>query len=861
MAVYDLNFYTITPTSFISNTTGSTFTYAGPSVAAGSALINDTGTGVNQTALTDDNAGESGTTGTVTVGANTSTGSNIDAEAVWTVKDMTTGEVFQIASLDVENGAAAGTYTLSESPLIPGHTYQVVAYDSLPDATDSTPDQVFSYADYTDGIIEGTAGDDTIDSTTTQDPQGEMVDQGIAVESTFSWESLGSDGGSIAGGLSTDINGVQVDVSYTDLGPGQSATISNETLYTENGDFDRDSSVLLLGDNSSGGGSDTSSLTFDFSSATGTMADEVQNVSFRISDLDVYSFTDTITITAVDADGNPVAVTITSEGAVSVSGNTATGTADATGITAGNANGAILVDITGPVSSFTITYGNADTGYQGVNISDVTFEAIYADYDDVIDAGAGNDTIDAGLGDDTVYAGTGNDAVVAGAGNDTVYGGTGDDILDGGDGTDVLFGEDGNDTLIGGAGDDTMSGGTGNDTFIGGAGSDSMSGGSGQDTVDYSASSAGVSVNLANGTFSGGDATGDSGSGIDGIIGSDFDDTLIGFDGQSTDGVDSYTNVFYGGAGDDYLDGAGGDDELYGGTGNDTIIGGAGADLIDGGDGDDTIYAGGGDTITGGEGNDTIIIDPSQLDGNAINIVGSETGDSDTGDVLDLSLLGSNFVHGSIVYDEADPESGSLTLVDGTTITFSNIETVICFGKGTRVATPYGPRRVEDLKRGDLVLTLDHGPQPLRWIGAREVPAVGRFAPIEIAKGALGNSDTLIVSPQHRMLLKGWQAEMHFGASEVFAAAKHLVNDSTIRPRVGGLVTYYHLMFDAHEVIFAEDAPSESFHVSDYSLTGVADAARDELFGLFPELRALPSGHGDTARKCLKAHEAGLLVA
>ena len=843
MAVYDLNFYTINPTSFMSTSTGSTFTYAGPSVAAGSALINDTGTGVNQTALTDDNAGETGTTGTVTVGANTSTGSNVDAEAVWTVKDLTTGEVFQIVSLDVENGAAAGTYTLSESPLIPGHTYQVVSYDSLPDATDSTPDQVFSYTDYTDGIIEGTAGDDTINSTTTQDPQGEMVDQGIAVESTLSWETLGSDGSSIAGGLSTDINGVHVDVSYTDLGPGQSATISNETLYTENGDFDPDSSVQLLGDNSSGGGSDTSSLTLDFSSATGTMADEVQNVSFRISDLDVYSFTDTVTITAVDADGNPVEVTITSEGAVSVSGDTATGTADATGITAGSANGAILVEIAGPVSSVTITYGNADTGYQGVNISDVTFDAIYADYDDVIDAGDGNDTIDSGFGDDTVYAGIGND------------------VLDGGDGNDTLYGEDGNDTLIGGAGDDTMDGGTGDDTFIGGAGSDSMSGGSGQDTVDYSASSAGVSVNLATGTYSGGDATGDTGSGIDGIIGSDYDDTLIGFDGESTDGANSYTNVFYGGAGNDYLDGAGGDDELYGGTGNDTIIGGAGADLIDGGDGDDTIYAGGGDTITGGEGNDTIIIDPSQLDGNAINIVGSEDGDSGAGDVLDLSQLGSNFVHGSIVYDAADPESGSLTLVDGTVINFSNIETVICFGKGTRVATPYGPRRVEDLKLGDMVLTLDHGPQPLRWIGARNVPALGRFAPIEIAKGALGNSDTLIVSPQHRMLLKGWQAEMHFGTSEVFAAAKHLINDNTIRPRVGGFVTYYHLMFDAHEVIFAEGAASESFHVSDCSLTGVADAARDELFGLFPELRALPSGHGDTARKCLKAHEAGLLAA
>ena len=503
----------------------------------------------------------------------------------------------------------------------------------------------------------------------------------------------------------------------------------------------------------------------------------------------------------------------------------------------------------------------------------------YADYtpsvepsDGIVSGTGGDDTIDASYTGDSQ-----GDRI--GAGNDTVYAGDGNDSVDGGDGNDTLYGENGNDTLTGGAGNDALYGEAGDDTLVGGAGSDVMSGGSGQDTVDYSASNAAVSVNLSTGAYSGGDAEGDTGSGIDGIIGSDYDDTLIGFDGQSTNGADAYTNIFYGGAGNDYLDGAGGDDELYGGDGDDEIIGGAGndtieggagndtvtggdgADTIDGGDGDDTIYAGGGDIITGGEGNDTFIIDPTLLDGAAITIIGSEGGDTDDGDVLDLSRLGANFVPGSITYDADDSESGSFTLADGTIVTFSNIETVICFGKGTRIATPYGPRRVEDLCPGDFVLTKDHGPQPLRWVGARDVPAVGRFAPIEISAGALGNTADLIVSPQHRMLVQGWHAEMLFGMSEVFAAAKHLLNNKTIRRRTGGMVTYYHLMFDAHEVIFAEDAPSESFHVSDFSLTGVTDRARDELFTLFPELRALPSGHGDTARKCLKAHEAELLVA
>ncbi|WP_460274794.1 Hint domain-containing protein [Celeribacter sp. ULVN23_4] len=460
---------------------------------------------------------------------------------------------------------------------------------------------------------------------------------------------------------------------------------------------------------------------------------------------------------------------------------------------------------------------------------------------------------------------------------------------------DTIYGYAGDDTIYGGDGDDYIDGGAGDDTLIGGDGADTLVGGSGQDTVDYSDSDEAVYVDLSTNTFSGGDAEGDSASGVDGITGSDYDDTLIGFDGESTSGDDQYTNIIHGGGGDDYIDGKAGadylygdsgddtiyggegddyieggtgtdtiygeegDDTIYGGDGDDIIDGGDGADTIDGGDGDDTIYLGSGDTVTGGDGSDTFIIDADQLDGDPITIVGSEDSDDSDEDVLDLSQLDEDDY--TISYDEDDPESGTVTLSDGTVITFSNIETVICFAQGTRIATPYGPRPVEDLHPGDLIITMDNGIQPLRWVGARTVPAMGRFAPIEITKGALGNASDLIVSPQHRLLIRDWRSEMLFGTSEVFSAAKHLVNGTTIRERAGGVVTYYHLMFDRHEVIFAEETPTESFHVSNLSLTGVADAARDELFGLFPELRALPNQHGDTARKCLKAHETEILVA
>ncbi|AJE47875.1 Hint domain-containing protein [Celeribacter indicus] len=874
MAVYTLKFYDINPTGFLGNA-GSTGTYRGPDTAAGIATVTDSQRGADGTGLDDDDRGENARAN-ISLGRYSSSNSPVDAEIVWTVRDTVTNQTFQVVQFDVESGSARGYYTLSEKPLVSGRSYEVISRHDNPDMGSNGADG-FSYADYQDGLIEGTSGDDVINSTTTPDPQGELVDEQYRVENVFSWEQLDRDGRSVENGASTTVGGVRVSVGYSETARDNTATISNDRIYTENGDFDSDSSLRLFGTGARG---ETSKLTLDFSSSNGATAQNVENVSFRISDIDTYNFTDRVTVTTYDADGNAVTLTITSEGAVRVNGNTATATYNANYVEGDDANGAILVTIPGPVSSVEISYSNAGSpAQQAIYVSDVKFETVYTDADDVIDAGAGNDVIDSGLGNDTVHAGAGNDTVRAGPGNDTVYGGTGNDVIDGGAGNDTLHGEDGNDTLIGGAGNDTMTGGNGDDTFIGGAGADSMDGGTGQDTIDYSASGAGVSVNLATGSFSGGDAEGDSGTGIDGIIGSAYDDTLIGFDGQSTSGADAYTNIFHGGAGNDYLDGAGGDDELYGDEGDDTILGGAGNDLIDGGDGndtihggtgadrifggagDDTIYAGGGDTITGGAGNDRIIIDPGLLDGRTITIIGSEIDDDEQGDVLDLSRLGSNFIRGSISYDETNRENGSLTLADGTVINFSNIETVICFARGTRIATPQGARRVEDLRVGDPVVTMDNGIQRLRWIGAREVPAVGRFAPVEIAAGALGNEAALTVSPQHRMLLRGWRADMLFGTSEVFAAARHLVNGRTIRQRPGGTVCYYHLMFDRHEVIFAEGAASESFHVSDYSLTGVADRAREELFALFPELRSLPGSHGDTARRCLKSHEAELLIA
>ena len=185
---------------------------------------------------------------------------------------------------------------------------------------------------------------------------------------------------------------------------------------------------------------------------------------------------------------------------------------------------------------------------------------------------------------------------------------------------------------------------------------------------------------------------------------------------------------------------------------------------------------------------------------------------------------------------------------------------VPCFVRGTHIETSVGPVVVEDLEVGDLVRTADHGLQPIRWIGSSMCRAVGRLAPIVISEGALGNQHELRVSPQHRMMLSGWRAELLFGEAEVLASAKSLVNDSSIRQiESGELVEYFHILFDTHEVIFSEGAPSESFHPGEEGWHALDPEMRAEIEALFPELvDGQFQNYGEAARKSLRSFEGAL---
>jgi Ca2+-binding RTX toxin-like protein len=163
-------------------------------------------------------------------------------------------------------------------------------------------------------------------------------------------------------------------------------------------------------------------------------------------------------------------------------------------------------------------------------------------------------------GDDTLEGRGGND-ILRGDGAFIITGDPGNDHLDGGAGDDQLFGGDGNDTLIGGLDDDQLFGEDGNDTLFGDQGLDRLDGGAGIDTADYSDSASLVEVLLNAGIGIGGDAAGDVLVSIENVIGSDFNDLLVG---------SAAANVLNGGIGNDTLEGLGGADTLNGSGGIDT---------------------------------------------------------------------------------------------------------------------------------------------------------------------------------------------------------------------------------------------------------------------------------------------------
>ena len=219
----------------------------------------------------------------------------------------------------------------------------------------------------------------------------------------------------------------------------------------------------------------------------------------------------------------------------------------------------------------------------------------------------------------------------------------------------------------------------------------------------------------------------------------------------------------------------------------------------------------------------------------------------------------SDFETTSFTY-EVESTDGSGNVLE-TDVGFVTVETIPCFVAGTMIDTANGPRAVETLKADDMIITRDDGAQPLRWIGRRAVPAIGKMAPICIRENALGEHGELMVSPLHRVLVKDALAELMFGEAEVLIAAKDLVNDRSIRPVEGGEVEYVHLLFDQHQVVYSEGLATESFLPGPQTTKSFEAEIIEEITTIFPELDLTTGeGYGPAARPMLKRYEAEALL-
>ncbi len=192
-----------------------------------------------------------------------------------------------------------------------------------------------------------------------------------------------------------------------------------------------------------------------------------------------------------------------------------------------------------------------------------------------------------------------------------------------------------------------------------------------------------------------------------------------------------------------------------------------------------------------------------------------------------------------------------------------------CFTAGALIDTVRGRRPVETLVPGDLILTRDHGPQPLRWLcrtdlGPARLDHCPHLRPVILRKDALGlglPDRDMAVSPQHRILVTGWRSELFFGCDEILVAAKAFLNDSAVlRDTQAKTVGYYHLLLDRHEVVTANGLQTESLHAGQIDKAELTQAARGELIALFPDLSWTNGAFGRTARPVARVHDARILA-
>lgn len=182
-----------------------------------------------------------------------------------------------------------------------------------------------------------------------------------------------------------------------------------------------------------------------------------------------------------------------------------------------------------------------------------------------------------------------------------------------------------------------------------------------------------------------------------------------------------------------------------------------------------------------------------------------------------------------------------------------------CLTPGVLVDTAEGRVPVEALNPGAMVATLDRGYRPVLWIGRSDLRAEARHAPVRFETGAIGNTEAFEVSPQHRIHVAGWEAELNFGLPEVLVAAVHLVGRPGVTRRPPARVTYLHVLLDRHEIIRTAGTWTESYFPGT-SLERHEDEIRRQLPAEFAALAA-QLRRAPLARPQVRGRDARVLVA
>ena len=168
--------------------------------------------------------------------------------------------------------------------------------------------------------------------------------------------------------------------------------------------------------------------------------------------------------------------------------------------------------------------------------------------------------------------------------------------------------------------------------------------------------------------------------------------------------------------------------------------------------------------------------------------------------------------------------------------------TGLCAGANLR--TPIGERRVEFLRKGDLVVTRDNGLQPVRLIWQRdiseaEIAADPSLAPVHLNTRAIGPmmpARPLKVGGAHRLLIPGWRLLDEEDSENCLVPARDVDGVSLGNETEAKEATYFNIVFDAPQVFCANGMPVESFVPCADTLRFIPSEVQSDLRELFPDL-------------------------